>query len=168
MGIVEEAGLLPIVVAGDTEVAAWSLTGGIPTVADPGMGLSAAATAGVSWAKNVTNSWVVLHTDLPLLTSGELGGVVEAVELGRDVIAPSSDGGTTLIGSVKTIDFSYGPGSFSVHVSKLREPEIVTELGLLHDLDSPDDLRSILSHPRGRWLAEIIGSVESRPQRNVK
>ncbi len=150
----EEAGMIPLVVAGDEIVEAWSLILGIPAITDPGTGLSAAAAAGTKWALEGGVSWVVVHADLPLLRPAELSPIVEAVEAGGEVIAPSSDGGTSLMGATRQVSFSYGPGSFARHLPRLRQPTIFASLGLLHDLDTPEDLTSASSHGRGRWLRE--------------
>jgi len=147
---VESAGLLPLVATADPEVAVWATGMGIPSVPDPGQGLDAAAAAGVEWARGSGSGWLVLHADLPLLAKADL-----AVLTARsgDLIAPSADGGTSAISAGRPISFSYGPGSFHRHLARLRDPVIVARVGLLHDVDSPRDLLSARSHPRGRWLA---------------
>lgn len=152
----EQAGLIPIVVAGDDTVAEWSVGRGVPAIPDPGGGLSRAASEGVAWANNAGSPWMVLHTDLPLLTVEELKTADPLLTSGGDLIAPSTDGGTSLIGSTGNLEFAYGPGSFRVHLPRLRNPTVLAVLGLLHDLDSPGDLESARLHPRGRWLRELL------------
>lgn len=148
----EQAGLLPLIVAGDDSVAEWSLFAGIPVIPDPGEGLSAAAEAGVSWANQAMSSWLVVHTDLPLLEPSDLillNGVVQGTDW---VIAPSSDGGTSAIGGSGEAKFAYGPGSFFKHIARFPRAKIVARLGLLHDVDTPGDLASARAHSRGEWL----------------
>ena len=91
---VEEAGLLAMFVTGDPEVAAWATSSGFPSLPDPGQGLNAAAAAGVEWADRSRSTWIVLHSDLPLLQAEDLGALANTR---TDVIAPSSDGGTSAI-----------------------------------------------------------------------
>jgi 2-phospho-L-lactate guanylyltransferase (CobY/MobA/RfbA family) len=155
--MVEEAGLLPIVVAGDETVAEWSISAGIRTIPDPGDGLSSAAAVGIAAAMDIASPWVVLHVDLPLLVASELQPVLAASTMARDMIAPSSDGGTTLVGSSRPFRFSYGAGSFFRHLPRLEEPDVIFKLGLAHDLDSVNDLESVLGHPLGAWLREHVG-----------
>lgn len=153
VAVAEDADLLPVIVAGDPEVAEWSLRAGIPVVQDPGQGLDAAARIGADWADTGGSAWLVLHADLPLLDRADAEVLRDRLEAGSPVIAPSADGGTSALGSTGSFAFAYGPGSFHRHLARLRGAEIVARVGLLHDLDSPGDLASALAHPRGGWLA---------------
>ena len=150
---VEEAGLLAMFVTGDPEVAAWATSSGFPSLPDPGQGLNAAAAAGVEWADRSRSTWIVLHSDLPLLQAEDLGALANTR---TDVIAPSSDGGTSAISARSPIEFAFGPASFHKHLPQLRSPTIVARTGLLLDIDSPFDLASALSHPRGRWMRTAL------------
>jgi len=150
-----EAGLVPVLVAGDDEVAQWAVELGFPSIPDPGSGLNAAAESGVRWAGLSSSSWLVLHTDLPLLTRGELEEVVDAMSGDGWVIAPSSDGGTSALGGIGESRFAYGPGSFHLHLARNPSSRIITRPGLLHDIDTFDDLESARRHRRGSWLAEL-------------
>lgn len=141
---VESAGLIPLVVTADTDVAAWATESGFPSLPDPGDGLDAAASAGVDWAAHSGSDWVVLHSDLPLLSHGDVTALAEVVRSGSPAIAPSSDGGTSAIGWRGRFDFSFGVGSFHRHLARLESPRIVARTGLLLDIDSPDDLMAAL------------------------
>jgi 2-phospho-L-lactate guanylyltransferase len=152
--VVEEAGLLAMFVTDDPEVAAWSTSMGFPSLPDPGEGLDAAAAAGVEWALHSRSRWMVLHADLPLLRAADLHALTET---NSDVIAPSTDGGTSAISAQHQIDFAYGPGSFHKHLGRLESPRIVSTPGLLLDVDSPSDLTAALDHHRGRWIADVLG-----------
>ena len=138
--VVESSGMLPLIVAGDDEVAEWALNAGFPIIADPGMGLDAAAAAGVMWALHSSSAWVVLHSDLPQLSRPDVLALGVRVRDGTEVIAPSADGGTSALGARREIQFSYGPGSFRRHLARLSEPMVVARGGLLLDVDSPNDL----------------------------
>lgn len=150
---VEEAGLLVMFVTDDPEVAAWATSAGFPSLPDPGQGLNAAAAAGVEWADLSKSSWIVLHSDLPLLRAGDLRALAT---IRGDVIAPSSDGGTSAISARSSIEFAFGPASFHKHLPQLHSPTIVARTGLLLDIDSPSDLASALAHPGGRWMRKAF------------
>jgi len=154
-GLAVEAGLIPVLVAGDAEVAGWALLQGFPSIPDPGGGLDAAAAAGAEWAGEAASDWIVVHADLPLLTRGELEELDEALASRKGVLAPSSDGGTSALGAPGPMAFSYGPGSFHRHLARCPEAAIVARPGLLHDIDTIGDLESARSHPRGAWLVHL-------------
>lgn len=153
------AGLVPLIVTADPEVAEWSTRAGFPSLADPGAGLDAAALTGVDWTRHLGATWLVLHSDLPLLTADDVGCLVDVLEERGSVIAPSADGGTSAIGGEEPIEFSFGVSSFHRHLSRLPDPGVVARTGLLHDLDSPTDLVSSSTTPRGRWVTELIGRM---------
>lgn len=145
--------LLPLIVTSDSEVATWAATAGFPSQPDPGTGLNGAAASGAHWAKEAASRWLIVHADLPLLTDDDLFAVSS---LDGNVIAPSSDGGTSVLSAVETIEFAYGTASFHRHLPRLRSPTVVARPGLLHDVDSPADLESALHHPNGSWLGEFL------------
>lgn len=153
--VVVQAGLIPVLVTADAEVATWAAGQAIPSVPDPGKGLDSAATAGVEWAEASNSHWAILHSDLPLLRAAEINRFLAAAEAG-EAIAPSSDGGTSAIMSSRPFRFAFGPSSFSRHLARMEQPAVVALTGLLHDLDSPIDLESARTHPRGRWIDQVI------------
>lgn len=160
---VVSAGLMPLVVTADPEVAEWSTRTGFPSVADPGQGLDAAAATGVEWARSSTSTWIVMHSDLPLLETSDLLSLSAPLEEGRSVIAPSADGGTSAMGSRDEVSFSFGMASFHRHLPAMDDPVIVARSGLLLDLDTPADLKAAMETNRGSWLRELIpgGSLET-------
>ncbi len=94
-----EAGLIPVLVAGDPEVAEWALLQGFPSIPDQAGGLDGAAGVGAEWAGEAASDWIVIHADLPLLTKYELEELDEALSRHGAVIAPSADGGTSALGT---------------------------------------------------------------------
>ncbi len=150
---VEQAGLLAMFVTDDPDVAAWATSTGFPSLPDSGQGLNAAAAAGVEWASQSKSPWIVLHSDLPFLNTEDLHALTQP---DGDVIAPSSDGGTSAISARRSIEFAFGPASFHKHLARLDSPKIVTRQGLLLDIDTPDDLASALSHQRGQWMETAL------------
>jgi 2-phospho-L-lactate guanylyltransferase len=149
------AGWQALVVSADTEVESWAIGMGARFARDPGEGLDGAARVGMTAAVEQGRRWLVIHSDLPLLEPADLAVVDSQLGLHRDLIAPSSDGGTTLLAAGGEIEFAYGPGSFHRHLPRLLDPGVVTATGLLHDLDTPTDLESAAGHPRGTWLKGI-------------
>jgi 2-phospho-L-lactate guanylyltransferase (CobY/MobA/RfbA family) len=147
--------MIPLLVAGDEEVAEWALRIGFPVIPDRGRGLDDAAGDGVGWATESDSSWLVVHSDLPLLEAAELSEALAVVTAGNTVVAPSADGGTSAIGGHGEAVFSYGPGSFHAHLGRYPDAVVLTRLGFLHDVDSISDLESARRHRRGSWLAGI-------------
>lgn len=151
----ESAAMLPVIVTSDQDVASWAVSLGIPVVAEEGGGLNAAARVGVDWAKESGLQWVIIHSDLPLVVAADLADVADAAQGGAAVLAPSADGGTTALSAPEPIVFRYGNGSAHRHLSQLSDPVIVARVGLLHDLDSINDLHAATAHPEGRWLLDL-------------
>lgn len=149
------AGLMPLVVTADPHVAEWATRAGFPSVGDPGEGLDAAAHTGVAWATASGSNWIVLHADLPLVDKSDIAAVAEPLANGS-VIAPSSDGGTSALGSKGPADFAFGESSFHRHLKMLPGSQVVARTGLLLDIDSPADLDAATTHPRGRWIRDLI------------
>jgi 2-phospho-L-lactate guanylyltransferase (CobY/MobA/RfbA family) len=99
----EEALLLPAIVTADPGVVGWATSLGVAVIEESGGSLNQAAADGVKWAAANKMQWVVLHSDLPLVTGSDLEGIGAAVESGTAVLAPSADGGTTALSSPRPI-----------------------------------------------------------------
>lgn len=150
------AGLLPLIVTADSAVAGWATLAGFPSIADPGDGLDVAATTGMEWVMEAQSEWVVVHSDLPLVSPQDLTALADALALGQDVIAPSADGGTSAIGSRTAVTFSFGVSSFHQHLPRLDNPTVVARPGLLLDIDSVHDLESVSATAKGGWIRDLI------------
>lgn len=132
-----------MIVTADDAVQRWATEMGARVVAEPAAaGLNGAATAGIASASSV--SWLVVHSDLPAITTEDLVAAAERVQHGT-VLAPSHDGGTPLIGSTgRSFPFRYGPGSFRAHLSAVRgSASTLVRPGLALDLDRPSDLGTL-------------------------
>jgi 2-phospho-L-lactate guanylyltransferase len=138
--VATKTGLTPIIVTSDDEVAAWAQSSLLESIRDPGTGLNAAASTGSRWAERAGSSWLVVHSDLPLLAPDDLDALTSALDDQGAVLAPSSDGGTSAIGASGDFVFSFGIGSFHRHLARLHGPRVVARRGLLLDVDSPRDL----------------------------
>lgn len=150
------AGLLPLIVTADPEVAEWALLNGLPSIDEPGEGLDGAATAGVEWAAASASNWLVVHSDLPFLTTNDIGQVAVALSSGRQPISPSSDGGTSVIGGAGPMRFRFGVASFHRHLALLESPQVISRPGLALDIDSIEDLEAAAGDPRGHWLRDLV------------
>ena len=164
MDAIVEAEAQPLALAADQVVMDWAAAHGWEAILDQKPSLNQAAAGAVSVAGRLKMGWMIVHADLPLLSAADLRVAIETVRSGGWVLAPSSDGGTSLIGGPvdSGFGFAYGKGSFHRHLSALRRrsPRILFRPGLALDLDRPSDLRAALSHPRGRWLAGSISEAE--------
>ena len=157
---IHTAGATPLVLAADEEVAAWGQNLGIAVILDERSDLNAAASLAVAEASRQGLPWLVLHVDLPLLTPEVLRRAIAVLSQSRPVIAPSSDGGTPLLGAKSShFDFAYGPGSFQRHLRLLapERPVVVVDPKVTIDLDGPDDLRALSR--RVGWLAEMTDTL---------
>ncbi|MDE0167994.1 MAG: 2-phospho-L-lactate guanylyltransferase [bacterium] len=150
---VREAGPLPLIVSSAPEVREWASDRGYDIRSDPpGGGLNAAARKIVRLAGD--RPWLILHSDLPCLTSGEVEAVLEVLLAGRHVLAPSYDGGTSALGGHGRFPFAYGVASFHRHLAARPAPAVISSLGFQLDIDSPADLFVAARHPRGAWLSD--------------
>lgn len=161
--VIDAAGAHPVVVAAGPSVLDWAISQGVETINDQGSGLDGAALAAVRLAMGRGASWLICHADLPFLTVADLDAALDVVRTDRPVIAPSSDGGTSLLGWNQVIRFGYGPSSFHRHLTRLarHDPVVLARTGLLLDIDEPGDLDSARTHRRGLWIDRIMSSVTS-------
>jgi 2-phospho-L-lactate guanylyltransferase len=147
--VIDAAGARPlVVVSGAPEVAAWCTARRLERVDDPGS-LDAAADAGRAWARaQGLARVVVVHADLPLVTS--LDAVAGDGDAPVAVVVPDHhvDGTPVLSLPVAApFRFSYGPGSFARHVAEATrvglEPRVVRDRALGFDVDVPADLDAL-------------------------
>ena len=151
-----DAGADVVIVAGAEEVRRWAQRIGFAAVAQPPdhPGLNGAAAFGAAVASRADRNAYLLHADLPLLTPSTLR---RAFRIAGPVIAPSYDGGTTLIGPIPAgFEFSYGVGSYTRHLAALpgATPLVCADLAL--DVDSAQDLARALTFHQGTWLAPFL------------
>lgn len=148
-----QAGARPLVLSADDEVTDWATSQGIDVLLDEGSSLDQAAEAAQNQVLAVGDAWMVVHADLPLLRPNDLAPVVEHLADGGRAIAPSSDGGTSLLGASEPVLTAYGPGSFHRHLVRLGpDVRVFVSLGLALDLDTVSDLEAARRHPRGAWM----------------
>lgn len=129
-----------VVVTGDDGVAAWARELGAGVVREAvGGGLDGAARAAVASAGE--GDWLILHADLPGVSPPDIAAALHLRHSADYVIAPSYDGGTSLIAGRGPFAFAYGPGSFHRHLRSAQgRARALIRTGLALDLDTPRDL----------------------------
>ncbi len=157
-----ESGSAVMVVTPDDDITTWCSSLGIEVLREPpGGGLDGAATAVVARAAADGATAAILHADLPLLSAEDLHIVTRSAS--SAVIAPSRNGGTSLLAVGEQLPFHYGPDSFRHHLAVAAHltPEIVTRPGFAVDLDTPADLRAAAGLRSGAWLRDFLDRPSS-------
>jgi len=141
-GALRGAGGDVVVVTGDSAVREWASQQSFRVVNEPEpTGLDAAAAAGLD---AVRGPWMVVHADLPLITGEDVAAAQRALASEGHVLAPSHDGGTSLVGgSSPAFPFAYGVGSFRRHLAAAPAATVLIRRGLALDLDRVSDLRAL-------------------------
>lgn len=145
-----------VIVTGDPAESARARDAGFFVVLDPGEGLNAACTAGVSAVRSAPSvrhdgpvPVAILLGDHPALTPGELVAALGAGADHETFFVPDADGlGTALLGTTTAgaPDLAFGPGSAASH-SALGHTRLDLDLpGLRHDVDDEQSLRHVLAH----------------------
>jgi 2-phospho-L-lactate/phosphoenolpyruvate guanylyltransferase len=153
---VVESGARALILSADDAVTRWADSISVDVLLDEGSSLNRAAGTAVAHIRGQGGAWAILHADLPLLTGADLSLAVSHLAGGGAVVAPSSDGGTSMLGaSLDRMSFAYGAGSFHRHLAALarHEPLVVINRGLLLDLDTPDDMVAASATTEGSWLS---------------
>ena len=157
---VTAGGATPAVVTGSDDVAAWATRLGATVIREASPGLNSAAESVVAAAAG--QPWALVHADLPLVTGDDMGRVIRALATHNCVLAPSADGGSTVVASVlDRFEFSYGPGSFRRHLrwaTLAGTVAVVIQPGTALDLDTAQDLATALALPAARWLSGLAES----------
>ncbi len=121
---------------------AWRDVGWRP---DEGRGLNCELTA---WRDRERSTDVlIIHADLPLLSTGDVDALVAAARPTGWAIAPDRhDRGTNALALAggRTRDFAFGADSFARHCAHTPQAAVVRTLGLGLDVDTPEDLDAAL------------------------
>jgi len=151
LAVLGAAGAEVAVVTADDGVIKWATNQGVRVIVDSDMGLDGAARAVV---EESDGPWAIFHADLPLLSVADVNALVEAIPEQGIALAPSADGGTTVIaGVVRWLGFAYGPGSFARHMASAAglPHAVVSRPGLALDLDTPADFAIAKSLAGDSW-----------------
>jgi len=146
-----------LVVSPDAEVAGIAERYGALLLREQrGAGHSAAVAAGVAFVKaRGAGRAVTLPADVPLVTTDEIGSVIDADICGVTLV-PSRDGDGTnaiLFDPVDAIAPSFGPGSFARHRAQAAARGLACRRlhlsGLALDIDEPSDLALLVQRTGG-------------------
>lgn len=105
---------------------------------DEGRGLNAELTAARA---SIDGPALVIHGDLPLLTSDDVNALLGAADTAGVAIAPDRHGeGTNALAALAPFPFAFGEGSFQRHRDAAPpNAAIVRRQGLAFDIDTPED-----------------------------
>ena len=131
------AGLRVSAISSSQEVIDWTSTVDIGCLPDPGDGLSTAVASAVATLGEAP--WIVMHADLPLVSSQAVQTIADA-STHSTVLVPSSDGGTNVIASSGPFAFAFGPGSFHRHFAAAPNAAVIPSVELSVDIDIPAHL----------------------------
>lgn len=152
------------------EVARWAVISAAPealalgrqlggdAIEEPEEGLNLALQLGRGWAiTQGADGLLVVPSDVPLITAGDVASLAAAAEQAAVVIAPSNDGGTNalVLQPPDAIPFRFGQRSAAYHRFEAERRGLsvrfVESATLAFDVDTPDDhaayLREVLVSP---------------------
>ncbi len=142
------------VVTSDPQATAWAQRNGFDIIADPG---NHGETGAIAQATRVVlqrgwTSTLVIPADIPLITCGELQGIVAVAPDEGTVLVPAADGrGTNAVlrSPAALFPLHFGNDSFLPHrhaAEATGRPVVVLELpGIALDVDRPSDLGELLA-----------------------
>lgn len=164
------AGLdLIAVVSPDREVLALARDLGAEAIAEPASvrGINQALSHAVRvLSERPIDALLILLADVPAVAPADIASVLSTLPPGRGVVlCPSHDKGTSALAlrPPDAIPFRFGPHSFpahkreaaarGIHAGVLRIPS------LARDIDEPDDLRELLSHPAETATQRLLAQL---------
>ncbi len=133
------AGARLLVVTNDQYVVRWAAEHQAIVVPETGQGgLDSAASLAIA---GTDGPWAVVHADLPMIRPEDIEAIFRHLD-DRPVLAPSKDGGTSVVASKgRSFPFQYGPLSFFRHLAAVAgRAHVRVRPGLAIDVDRPADL----------------------------
>jgi 2-phospho-L-lactate/phosphoenolpyruvate guanylyltransferase len=136
-----------LVVTSDAEATAIAENFGAAALTDPAdSGVNDAVVRGLSKLSSLgASAAVITPSDIPFVTSAELGVVLAALERTAVVLTPAArDGGTNILAlsPPDVLAPAFGPDSFARHYALARDlrPAVIALEGAGRDIDAPADL----------------------------
>jgi 2-phospho-L-lactate guanylyltransferase len=147
-----------LVVSRDPEALTLASGLGAEALAEKGDGLNSALTFASEHAvRQGAARILVLHSDLPMLTTPDVVNLLEAGKRAAVVIAHDRHqvGTNALLSPAGVFAYAFGQSSFSAHVELARaagfEPGIVARPGLAFDVDYPGDIEDLEVAGPEKW-----------------
>ena len=151
-----------LVVTDDPAVGAAMSGLGARVVPDrPDAGLNAALRFGADQVAGITRHRAVLAGDLPALRPAELGEALRASTGRRSYVADAAGSGTVLLAAAPGVplDPHFGVGSAAAHAAGSARSLTGDWPGLRHDVDTPDDLRTVLGLGAGAATCALLRTI---------
>lgn len=158
------------VVSPDADVLALATDLGAEALAEPPSlrGINQALTHGLSvMSPRGLDALLVVLADVPAVTPAEITSVLRALPGGRGaVICPSSARGTSALAlrPPDAIPFRFGPLSFQAHKREAAARGVPARVlridSLARDIDEPDDLRDLISHPAETATHRLLAQLQ--------
>ena len=117
-------------------------------------------------AANGADTLLVVLADVPAATPTEFDAIINALhpESGM-VISPSAANGTSALAlrPPDAIPFRFGENSFAAHERAASDADVNMSVvrfeSLSNDIDEPDNLRELLSHPAETTTHRLLGQM---------
>lgn len=136
-----------LVVTSDAEAMTIAESFGAAVLTDPAdSGVNDAVVSGLSKLSSLgASAAIIAPSDIPFVTSAELGVVLAALERTAVVLTPAArDGGTNILAlsPPDVLAPAFGPDSFARHCALARNlrPAVIALEGAGRDIDAPADL----------------------------
>ena len=156
------------VVSPDADVRALASHLGAAAIAEPVnvRGINQALTHALGTLSPRPDALVVVLADVPEIDPADVAAALEQLPERGLVVCPSHDKGTGLLAMrpAGVIPFRFGPQSFSLHKREAAaqglRAEVVRAESLARDIDSPDDLRALLSRPGDTATHRLLARLD--------
>lgn len=156
------------VVSPDSDVPVLASELGAATIQEPAnlRGINQALTYALGVMSPRPEALVVVLADVPEIDPADVETALGALPKRGVVICPSHDKGTGLLAMrpAGVIPFRFGPQSFSLHKREAAaqglRAEVVRAESLARDIDSPDDLRALLSRPGDTATHRLLARLD--------
>ncbi len=128
-------------------------------------GMNQALNRAVSALSPPPGAVLVVLGDLPEVTRDDIGRLLAAMPERGVAAAPSSDGGTSALAlrPPGVIPFRFGRESFAAHRREARgarvEFRVVRLPSLSRDMDTPEDLRELLTRPETTMTQQLLARL---------
>jgi len=109
---------------------------------------------------------LVVLADVPGIRPSDVTAIIEALPREGVVICPSADKGTSALAlrPIDVIPFRFGENSFQAHKREAAARglplRVLRIASLANDIDEPDDLRELLSHPTETATHRLLAQLD--------